>query len=277
MMVVEIENFYGVYLLYCINPKYKGRTYIGFTNDPNRRIKQHNTGTKAGGARRTSGRGPWEMVLIIHGFPNNISALRFEWAWQHPDKSRRLRHLPKKSSKETAFQHKFRLVSNMLRVGPWCKLPLTIRWLKQEYMLEFDPLLQPPNHMPIAYGPVQSKRLKKNKAESVATETQSSQDDDDDFVHLSQGRVTRCDVCVKRLQEFESQLKCVHPSCTMKAHLTCLARHFLRRTEDSLLPVEGTCPKCKVSLLWGEVIRQKLGCQDVPQDSDDKAHWADEV
>ena len=52
----------------------------------------------------------------------------------------------------------------MLLVGPWQRLPLTIRWLNQEYELPFPLGQQPPAHMPIAYGQVELTGNKKKAA-----------------------------------------------------------------------------------------------------------------
>ncbi len=57
--IQDKRNFHGCYLLISNNPRYSGRTYIGYTVNPNRRLKQHNGGAHVGGARKTSGKGPW--------------------------------------------------------------------------------------------------------------------------------------------------------------------------------------------------------------------------
>ncbi|XP_072934255.1 structure-specific endonuclease subunit SLX1 homolog [Epargyreus clarus] len=238
-----IVDFFGVYLLYNINPKFKGRTYIGYTRDPNRRLMQHNRGTWAGGAYRTSNRGPWKMVMIIHGFPNNISALRFEWAWQNPNKTIRLQHLNLKKvpRKESDFQFKLRVLSEMLKVGPWCRLPLTIRWLENEYFEEFQPERKPPDHMKVCHGPVKSRNLKPSK------DTASSP------------IRAKCGLCFT-YSNAKEQLTCMNSNCDLVVHITCLADKFLPPGE--YIPIEGYCPKCKMKLKWGDLIRKMKGCYE---------------
>ena len=74
---------YFCYILYSLHPKYLNNTYIGFTDDPLHRLRQHN-GEIKGGAKYTKRRRPWKLILVISNFPNKIAALKFEWAWQNP-------------------------------------------------------------------------------------------------------------------------------------------------------------------------------------------------
>jgi structure-specific endonuclease subunit SLX1 len=67
-----------VYLLVSLDGR---RTYVGASNDPDRRLKQHN-GEKSGGARSTAGVA-WRRAALVSGFCDKIEALQFEWRWKH--------------------------------------------------------------------------------------------------------------------------------------------------------------------------------------------------
>jgi len=62
------------YLLRSKSPAHPYVTYIGFTVNPNRRLRQHN-GELSAGARRTHKCRPWEFVCVLHGFPSKHHAL----------------------------------------------------------------------------------------------------------------------------------------------------------------------------------------------------------
>uniref|UniRef100_A0A8R1DNQ8 Structure-specific endonuclease subunit slx-1 n=1 Tax=Caenorhabditis japonica TaxID=281687 RepID=A0A8R1DNQ8_CAEJA len=156
--VEEVQNeFYGVYCLVSRSdrPCYKNRCYIGYTVDPNRRIMQHNGGRGKGGAKKTDSRGPWDMVCVIHGFPNHVAALRFEWAWQNPNVSKCIKELQlKKQRKETPLAYQIRIACELMRSKVFCRFALTFRWLITTEELPFPSTCPPPDHTKLRYGKV---------------------------------------------------------------------------------------------------------------------------
>ena len=127
------KQFYGVYLLTSRHPSHSRSAYIGFTVNPPRRIRQHN-GEVKGGAWKTHKKRPWEMLLVLHGFPSQIVALQFEWAWQQPHMSKPVRDAVRAAglSERGDASRKVKVLCEMLSVPPWSRYPLTLRWLKPE-------------------------------------------------------------------------------------------------------------------------------------------------
>ncbi|KAH8877197.1 Structure-specific endonuclease subunit SLX1 like [Schistosoma japonicum] len=241
--------FYGCYILLSLNPNFRGRTYIGFTVNPKRRIRQHNAGFLKGGAKSTAGKGPWEMVLIVHGFPNAISALRFEWAWQNPKSSRRLKDsLPVKKPRETSFDYRLRVLTLMLCTGPWNRLGLIIQWIKQSYARNLSEYLVPPLHMPVAFGPIETKCLEHSSTKSTSFGT--------------------CHLCnIPFSVDSSVPLTCPNSCPLGQWHLLCLANYMtqadIMSASDSnhlqtsyLIPLSTPCPACSdAELLWPSLIK----------------------
>lgn len=150
--------FFGCYLL-----RSQAKTYIGFTVHPERRLRQHN-GALTGGAKATSrAQQPWSMVLVVYGFPSKTAALKFEWAWQNPLRSRALRphasalkaKLKSGPRRTRTVEKQLQVVAYMLRSPPWCRLPLTVHFIDHALRDTFAAFaLLPPIHMPYNYGPL---------------------------------------------------------------------------------------------------------------------------
>ncbi|PPQ98457.1 hypothetical protein CVT24_004135 [Panaeolus cyanescens] len=126
--------FYACYLLKSIQSPDSTSVYIGSTPSPPRRIRQHN-GEITAGARKTASKRPWVMQMIVHGFPSRLSALQFEWAWQHPHRSRHLRDGDKNIFGNRAariLSKNILIVRNMIALHPFNTWPLHVKLFTEE-------------------------------------------------------------------------------------------------------------------------------------------------
>ena len=99
------ENF--VYIIRGINSYNKIKYYIGYTNNPQRRIRQHNRDI-IGGAKSTAGY-KWRYCAIFANFRDNIEGLQIEW---------RLKHSTKKTNIINKLNSFFNYIDTNLNASP---------------------------------------------------------------------------------------------------------------------------------------------------------------
>ena len=83
----ETKQEEGQKLQYCYVLYSGNRTYVGYTVDPARRVRQHN-GLIKGGARATRRATNWAFLAIVGTADpafTNVKALSLEWHLKHPN------------------------------------------------------------------------------------------------------------------------------------------------------------------------------------------------
>ncbi|KAJ5908574.1 Structure-specific endonuclease subunit slx1 [Penicillium taxi] len=257
--------------------------YIGSTPNPVRRLAQHN-GDAKGGAKRTAKDKlrPWEMTLVVEGFMSRIGALQFEWAWQHPDRSR---HFgleddtdPKPDSKAAKAKSRGRSrrslkahledVHSLLRSTLFNSWPLRVRFFSTDVyrvwklwnervhasiplskiILDGDCIEQGEDDL--AVGSIQNICVDYSKIEIYLEKSMFLLEDAEDL---------HCQTCMGPIKpSSEHIVVCPKTSCRGTNHLRCLSTKFLEASDQIELPIptRGVCPACKEVVSWPLMMRE---------------------
>ena len=227
------------YLVASLSEQHKGKTYVGFTVNPKRRLLQHNGQYANAGAKYTKKLRPCEMVLCVHGFPTKTQALGFEWAWQNPTTSRAVKDLAqnklKIGSRHSTILNKSLLGLAMLNLSPWRHLPLVVHFFNDTHKRDVLENAEKkdvniPSHVRVEVGEMNEldayvKECNPTKTSKKKRRKRDDNDDDDDDlesedflplqsqdsdIFMSSQRVSKqqhqqhvCEVCLRQSNSIE--------------------------------------------------------------------------
>lgn len=105
------------YILRNKTPNYAHLTYNGSTNNPKRRLRQHNCEISGGAVYTKKAPGNWEIYFLMTGFPDHKNALSCEWRIKHTEGKPRTKRPPHHSG----IKGRIFAMNEILKLDQWTK------------------------------------------------------------------------------------------------------------------------------------------------------------
>ncbi|KAF7315275.1 Structure-specific endonuclease subunit SLX1 [Mycena indigotica] len=269
-------------------------TYIGSTPNPPKRIRQHN-GELTQGAFKTKSKRPWIMQMIVYGFPSKLTALQFEWAWQHSHKSRHLRDAEGKPllSPARVMRAHIRAVRLMIATY-WASYSLHVKLFTEAAVRDWKAAEQVTPVLPVGFTcQVELEGVNGRSGKAGSGRDGPILVDDGLFTSAllaknnalaASGKQLTCSICGENLSSHNTEALrtalCPVSGCSSIAHLTCLSQKFLTKasTSSGILPRGGNCVGCGTYVLWGNIVHgsfRRAGMVADPEGDEDALFLSD--
>lgn len=262
------SDVYFCYLLKSnATPKSKA-TYVGFTVNPYRRLRQHNGDIK-NGAFRTCRFRPWIHIAIVAGFPNKITALQFEWQWQHP-------HLSRITSKQAKEQNidkqardakkKLEALQILVNSPAWKQLKLSVYIVKENVKVNEEQLqmMFPAANCNLHFVTVDDVSSLHTDLKRTMTNIGPAPEPCSCTlcaiaIEITEQRVSKCEEAgVQKYWACDVCSACTHLICSSRAIFTESMKANGDVYQPQIIPTTASCPVCATTYDWITIVRTKM-------------------